>query len=142
ELSMALSMVDAYLDDVRREVPAVADAKTFIGVAGTITTVAAVEIGLAEYDRDAIHHFKLTRAAAEDVFRTLATETREARIANPGIRGAAPLRYRRGFVRPPPPPPVFRFQQIPRPRPRHPRRPPPPPPLTAPASNFGFLSPL
>jgi exopolyphosphatase/guanosine-5'-triphosphate,3'-diphosphate pyrophosphatase len=88
ELSIALSMVDAYLDDVRREVPAVADAKTFIGVAGTITTVAAVEIGLAEYDRDAIHHFKLTRAAAEDVFRTLATETREARIANPGLEEA------------------------------------------------------
>jgi exopolyphosphatase/guanosine-5'-triphosphate,3'-diphosphate pyrophosphatase len=88
ELSIALSMVDAYLDDVRREVPAVADAKTFIGVAGTITTVAAVEIGLVEYDRDAIHHFRLTHAAAEDVFRTLATETREARIANPGLEEA------------------------------------------------------
>ena len=48
ELSIALSMVDAYLDDVRREVPAVDDARTFIGVAGTITTVAAVEIGLAD----------------------------------------------------------------------------------------------
>ncbi len=88
ELSIALSMVDAYLDDVRREVPAVADAKTFIGVAGTITTVAAVEIGLVEYDPDAIHHFRLTHAAAEDVFRTLATETREARIANPGLEEA------------------------------------------------------
>ncbi len=88
ELSIALSMVDAYLDDVRREVPAVDDAKTFIGVAGTITTVAAVEIGLATYDRDAIHHFRLTHAAAEDVFRTLATEPREARIANPGLEEA------------------------------------------------------
>jgi exopolyphosphatase/guanosine-5'-triphosphate,3'-diphosphate pyrophosphatase len=88
ELSIALSMIDAYLDDVRREVPAVDDAKTFIGVAGTITTVAAVEIGLAEYDREAIHHFHLTRAAAEDVFRTLATESRQARIANPGLEEA------------------------------------------------------
>jgi exopolyphosphatase / guanosine-5'-triphosphate,3'-diphosphate pyrophosphatase len=88
ELSIALSMVDAYLDDVRREVPAVDDAKTFIGVAGTITTVAAVEIGLESYDRDAIHHFRLTHAAAEDVFRTLATEPREARIANPGLEEA------------------------------------------------------
>ena len=60
ELSIALSMIDAYLDDVRREVPAVDDARTFIGVAGTITTVAAVEIGLESYDRDAIHHFTLT----------------------------------------------------------------------------------
>ncbi len=88
ELSIALSLVDSYLDDVRRELPAAADARTFVGVAGTITTVAAVEIGLAEYDRDRIHHFRLTRAAAEDVFRTLATETREARIANPGLEEA------------------------------------------------------
>jgi exopolyphosphatase/guanosine-5'-triphosphate,3'-diphosphate pyrophosphatase len=88
ELSIALSMVDAYLDDVKRELPAAAEAKTFIGVAGTITTVAAVEIGLAEYDRDRIHHFHLTHAAAEDVFRTLATEDRAARIANPGLEEA------------------------------------------------------
>ncbi|HEY2813476.1 MAG TPA: Ppx/GppA phosphatase family protein [Acidimicrobiales bacterium] len=88
ELSIALSMVDAYLDDVRREIPAAAEARTFIGVAGTITTVAAVEIGLAEYDRDRIHHFHLTHAAAEDVFRTLATESHDARIANPGLEEA------------------------------------------------------
>ena len=68
----------------------VADAQTFIGVAGTITTVAAVEIGLASTTATRIHHFRLTHAAAEDVFRTLATEPREARIANPGSRRPAP----------------------------------------------------
>ena len=47
--------------------------------------MAAVEIGLAEYDRDRIHHFRLTRAAAEDVFRTLATEAHDDRLANPGL---------------------------------------------------------
>ena len=56
-----------------------------VGLAGTITTVAAVEIGLATYDRDAIHHFRLTQDAAEDVFRTLATESRADRIhSRPG----------------------------------------------------------
>jgi exopolyphosphatase/guanosine-5'-triphosphate,3'-diphosphate pyrophosphatase len=50
--------------------------------------VAAVEIGLATYDRDAIHHFRLTRDAAEDVFRTLATESRADRIHNPGLEEA------------------------------------------------------
>jgi len=85
ELSIALSLIDAYLDDVDREVPGSADARTFVGLAGTITTVAAVEIGLAEYDRERIHHFHLTRAAAEDVFRTLATESHDARLANPGL---------------------------------------------------------
>jgi exopolyphosphatase/guanosine-5'-triphosphate,3'-diphosphate pyrophosphatase len=50
--------------------------------------VAAVEIGLAEYDRDAIHHFVLEREAVEDVFRTLATETRAQRLTNPGMEEA------------------------------------------------------
>jgi exopolyphosphatase/guanosine-5'-triphosphate,3'-diphosphate pyrophosphatase len=85
ELSIALSIIDAYLDDVDREVPGASDARTFVGLAGTITSVAAVEIGLAEYDRARIHHFHLTHAAAEDVFRTLATESHDDRLANPGL---------------------------------------------------------
>ena len=56
-----------------------------MGVAGTISTAVAVEIGIPEYDREQIHHFTLTREAAEDVFRTLATEDREARASNPGL---------------------------------------------------------
>ncbi len=88
ELTACISLADAYLDDVAREVPGVAEARTLVGLAGTITTVAAVEIGLATYDRDRIHHFRLTRAAAEDVFRTLATESRADRIHNPGLEEA------------------------------------------------------
>ena len=85
ELSEAVSVVRAHLADVEREVPAVRDAATLIGVAGTITTVAAIELGLTEYDRDKIHHFRLDRTAAEDVFRTLATEPVEVRRHNPGL---------------------------------------------------------
>jgi exopolyphosphatase/guanosine-5'-triphosphate,3'-diphosphate pyrophosphatase len=85
ELSEALSVVRDHLDDVRRELPAVDDAARMVGLAGTVTTVAAVEMGLAFYDRDRIHHFVLTREAAEDVFRTLATENREDRAYNPGL---------------------------------------------------------
>ena len=32
-----------------------------------------------------MHHFVLTKDAVEDVFRTLATEDREDRLANPGM---------------------------------------------------------
>jgi exopolyphosphatase/guanosine-5'-triphosphate,3'-diphosphate pyrophosphatase len=88
ELSACISFTDAHLDDVVREVPAVARARTLVGLAGTITTVAAVEMGLATYDRARIHHFRLTRAAAEDVFRTLATESRADRVHNPGLEEA------------------------------------------------------
>jgi exopolyphosphatase/guanosine-5'-triphosphate,3'-diphosphate pyrophosphatase len=85
ELTNCLAEVEQHLDDVAREVPGAGAADRFIGLAGTVTTVAAVELGLLEYDRDAIHHFVLTREAAEDVFRTLATEAIEDRRHNPGL---------------------------------------------------------
>jgi exopolyphosphatase / guanosine-5'-triphosphate,3'-diphosphate pyrophosphatase len=88
ELSQAFDIVRGHLDDVARVIPSVADVRRFVGLAGTVTTMAAVELGLAEYDRDRIHHFVLTRAAAEDVFRTLATESRRQRIYNPGLEEA------------------------------------------------------
>jgi exopolyphosphatase/guanosine-5'-triphosphate,3'-diphosphate pyrophosphatase len=88
ELSATLQLIETYLDDVARELPGVTEVNTFVGLAGTVTTVAAVELGLMEYSRDEIHHFVLTREAAEDVFRTLATESRAERLANPGLEEA------------------------------------------------------
>ncbi|MBW3580294.1 MAG: Ppx/GppA family phosphatase [Actinobacteria bacterium] len=88
ELSAAISVAEAYLDDVVREVPQTRDASLMVGLAGTVTTVAAVELGLAHYDRRLIHHFRLSRNAAEDVFRTLATEARADRVHNPGLEEA------------------------------------------------------
>lgn len=88
ELSQAISVLRSHLADVKREVPAVKDAARLVGLAGTVTTMAAVEIGLHEYDPERIHHFALSRAAAEDVFRTLATEPRADRMHNPGLEEA------------------------------------------------------
>ena len=51
------------------------------------------------YDRDRIHHFVLTQAAVEDVFRTLATETRADRHPQPRARGGAGRRDRRRLLR-------------------------------------------
>ena len=86
ELVACLSVAEAHLSDVVRELPAIVDTQTWIGVAGTITTMAAVEIGLIDYDPDQIHHFRLTKAAAEDVYRTLVTERLDDRIHNPGLQ--------------------------------------------------------
>ena len=67
-------------------IPGAAEAATLVGLAGTVTTVAAVELGLPEYDPERIHHFRLHATAAEDVFRTLATESAAAQRAhNPGL---------------------------------------------------------
>jgi exopolyphosphatase/guanosine-5'-triphosphate,3'-diphosphate pyrophosphatase len=43
ELSQALSVIRDYLDDVARDLPASVDARRLVGLAGTVTTVAAVE---------------------------------------------------------------------------------------------------
>ena len=88
ELLACLSVTEAHLDDVARELPQVFEVRQLVGVAGTITTAAAVEIGLIEYDPEVIHHFRLTKDAAEDVYRTLATEAHGARIHNPGLAEA------------------------------------------------------
>ncbi|MDP1805026.1 MAG: Ppx/GppA phosphatase family protein [Acidimicrobiales bacterium] len=88
ELSQAFDVVRGHLDDVARVIPSVSEVRRFVGLAGTVTTMAAVELGLADYERDRIHHFVLTRAAAEDVFRTLATESRRRRLYNPGLEEA------------------------------------------------------
>lgn len=88
ELSNAIAEATGWFDDLMREVPGATAARTVVGLAGTISTVAAVEVGLSEWDRDVIHHFQLTRAAIEDVFRTLATEALVDRIHNPGLEEA------------------------------------------------------
>jgi exopolyphosphatase/guanosine-5'-triphosphate,3'-diphosphate pyrophosphatase len=88
ELYDALAEVRDQLEEAVLDVPDLRDAKRMVGLAGTVTTVAAVEMGLPVYDRDRIHHFWLTRAAAEDVFRTLATENRQQRLGNPGLEEA------------------------------------------------------
>jgi exopolyphosphatase / guanosine-5'-triphosphate,3'-diphosphate pyrophosphatase len=85
ELSNAVAAVRDLVADVPRVVPGVSDAATLVGLAGTITTVAAIEQGLPEYDPERIHHFRLDRAAVEDVFRTLATESAAQRAHNPGL---------------------------------------------------------
>jgi exopolyphosphatase / guanosine-5'-triphosphate,3'-diphosphate pyrophosphatase len=88
ELSNAIAESTAWFEELFHEIPAMREARRLVGVAGTISTVAAVELGMVEWDRDRIHHFELTRAAAEDVFRTLATEKLADRVHNPGLEAA------------------------------------------------------
>jgi exopolyphosphatase/guanosine-5'-triphosphate,3'-diphosphate pyrophosphatase len=88
ELHACLSVTEGHIDDVIREIPDIKQAATLVGLAGTVSSVASIEIGLAEYNREKIHHFRLSKDAVEDVFRTLATENRRERISNPGLEEA------------------------------------------------------
>ena len=85
ELSAAVTVVRDHLTEAAGEVQGAASARTLVGLAGTVTTMAAIEQGLPDYDPDLVHHFRLTRAAAEDVFRTLAVEAVDQRRCNPGL---------------------------------------------------------
>ena len=88
ELSAAIQVARLHLDDIDREQASMGKAPTLVAVAGTATTIAAVELGLDPYDRAVVDGFRLTRSAAEDVFRTLATEPMKDRIHNPGLEEA------------------------------------------------------
>ena len=85
ELTNAIALAADELANARLHVPAIDDVNRVVGVAGTITTVAAIELGLATYERHRIHGLILTKDAVEDVFRTLATEPLADRIHNPGL---------------------------------------------------------
>ncbi len=56
-----------------------------IGVAGTVTTVAALEMGLDVYDRDVVHHSVLSRADITHWVGVLSAEPSVARLARPGM---------------------------------------------------------
>jgi exopolyphosphatase/guanosine-5'-triphosphate,3'-diphosphate pyrophosphatase len=85
ELTNAISLVSDAVDDVAHNFPLIGHVERVVGVAGTIVTVAAVEIGQKTFDPLALHKLKLSREAVEDVFRTLATEPLSDRVFNPGL---------------------------------------------------------
>ena len=85
ELSDAVVAMRDHMIDVARVVPGVREAATLVGLAGTVAAVAAVEQGLPEYDRDRIHGHRISKRAAEQVFRDLATESLADRRLEPGL---------------------------------------------------------
>lgn len=85
DLTNAIGSVADDVEELTRSMPVLLGSPRFVGVAGTIVTIAAVELGLQQFNEAALHGMVLTRDAAEDVFRTLATETFEERVHNPGL---------------------------------------------------------
>jgi len=85
ELTNAISLVSDAVDDVAHNYPLIGQVDRVVGVAGTVVTVAAVEAGQKTFNPSALHKLKLSRDAVEDVFRTLATESLNDRVFNPGL---------------------------------------------------------
>jgi len=85
ELANALGEVRDLLEDADRQVPQLGQAASLVGLAGTVSTVAALDLGLASYERDKVHHHVLPRDVIEDWFRTMAMGDRQDRLGNPGL---------------------------------------------------------
>ncbi|WP_299953646.1 Ppx/GppA phosphatase family protein [uncultured Modestobacter sp.] len=82
EVQAAEADVRAALDLVAAEVP-VGEAATLVGLAGSVTTVAALALGLTAYDPAAIHGSRIPVGAVRSVTAGLLTATRARRAASP-----------------------------------------------------------
>jgi exopolyphosphatase/guanosine-5'-triphosphate,3'-diphosphate pyrophosphatase len=80
QVAAAIADIDAALDTVAATVP-VRQASTLIGLAGSVTTVAAIAMGLPAYDAARIHHARVSAADVHAVTRGLLAQTRTDRAA-------------------------------------------------------------
>ena len=80
EVAAAIADIDAALDTVTAAMP-VREARTLIGLAGSVTTVAAIAMGLPAYDAARIHHARVSAADVHAVTRGLLAQTRAERAA-------------------------------------------------------------
>ncbi|SEO78985.1 Ppx/GppA phosphatase family protein [Trujillonella endophytica] len=81
EIQRTESDVRAALAEVVAHVP-VAEAATLVGLAGSVTTVAALALGLPEYDAEAIHGSRIPVSGVRSVTAGLLTASRERRAAH------------------------------------------------------------
>lgn len=79
ELEAAASYVRAQLARVEPEVPC-RRAKLWLGLAGTVTTLASRDAGLAAYDPSVTHGYRLTRTRVEAMHAELAQRSAAQRI--------------------------------------------------------------
>ncbi len=80
QVGRAEADIRAALDAVRADVP-VGEAATLVGLAGSVTTVAALALGLPAYDADAIHGSRIPVDDVRRVTAGLLTATRATRAA-------------------------------------------------------------
>ncbi|WP_131737193.1 Ppx/GppA phosphatase family protein [Actinomadura roseirufa] len=80
QIAATIDDVDGALAHVRETVP-VDEARTLVGLAGSVTTVAGIALGLPEYDSSRIHLSRITATQVHEVNRRLLHATRAERAA-------------------------------------------------------------
>ena len=81
QLTNAIGEVLDHIDDAKRELPLLIDTAAVVMSGAIPRAIAAVEVGAVIESAE----FILSRDAAEDVFRTRATESHSERRHNPGL---------------------------------------------------------
>ena len=84
EVAAARDDIEAAIAEVTKTVP-LRQARSLVGLAGSVTTVAALAMRLWEYDASRIHGSVITAADVHRVCEELLYSTREKREANPVI---------------------------------------------------------
>ena len=84
EVEIAADYVEQRMQEVEKIVP-ISDAQTFVGCAGTFTTLSALAQGLERYDADAIHGSELRFDALRVLTRQLMGVPSDVRALNPVI---------------------------------------------------------
>ncbi|HAT1408547.1 TPA: Ppx/GppA family phosphatase [Corynebacterium striatum] len=84
EIEIAADYVEQRMQEVEKIVP-ISDAQTFVGCAGTFTTLSALAQGLERYDADAIHGSELRFDALRVLTRQLMGVPSDVRALNPVI---------------------------------------------------------
>ena len=84
QIDAASADIDAALATVSGAMDAAA-ARTLVGLAGSVTTVTAIALGLSTYDPDRTHHAKISARQVRDVTASLLARNRAERAANPVI---------------------------------------------------------
>jgi exopolyphosphatase/guanosine-5'-triphosphate,3'-diphosphate pyrophosphatase len=82
QVAAARSDIEAALDVVAETVP-LQQAESLVGLAGSVTTVAAIALGLEVYEPERIHHSRIPAAQIHDVARGLLGMRRSQRAAIP-----------------------------------------------------------
>lgn len=81
-LEAVVADIEAALDRVEAEVP-VRQAHTLVGLAGSVTTMAGIALGLPAYDSARIHHSRISAEQVHDVTRRLLAMTHSERADVP-----------------------------------------------------------
>jgi exopolyphosphatase / guanosine-5'-triphosphate,3'-diphosphate pyrophosphatase len=82
QVTATIEDIDAALGQAAAAVPA-EKARTLVGLAGSVTTVAAIALDLEEYDSARIHHARIPAAQVHEISGRLIAMTRAERAAIP-----------------------------------------------------------